>query len=66
MVGNDFKDLSKTTAADKLWYDKTFNVAKNKKYDTYQRGLEYLKNEKYTHLLKVFFGCWSCRYIINK
>ena len=39
MVGKDFKDLSKTTAADKLLYDETFNVAKNKKYDTYQRGL---------------------------
>ena len=39
MVGKDFKDLSKTTAADKLLYDKTFNVAKNKKYDIYQRGL---------------------------
>ena len=35
----DFKDLAKRTAADKVLKDKTFNIAKNPKYDAYQRGL---------------------------
>ena len=33
------KDLTKRTAADKISRDKTFNIAKNPKYDGYQRGL---------------------------
>ena len=39
MVYGDFKDLNRRTAADKLLRDKTFNIAKNSKYDGYQRGL---------------------------
>ena len=35
----DFKDLPRRTAADKVSRDKTFNIAKNPKYDRYQRGL---------------------------
>ena len=35
----DFKDLKKRTAADKVLRDKAFNIAKNPKYDGYQRGL---------------------------
>ena len=35
----DFKDLARRTAADKLLRDKAFNIAKNPKYDEYQRGL---------------------------
>ena len=34
-----FKDLKKRTAADKILRDKAFNIAKNPKYDGYQRGL---------------------------
>ena len=34
-----FKDLAKRTASDKLLRDKAFNIAKNPKYDGYQRGL---------------------------
>ena len=34
-----FKDLAKRTASDKLLRDKAFNIAKNPKYDEYQRGL---------------------------
>ena len=34
-----FKDLTRRTASDKLLYDKTFNIAKNLKFDEYQRGL---------------------------
>ena len=35
----DLKDLAKRTAADKFLRDKAFNIAKNLKYDGYQRGL---------------------------
>ena len=34
-----FKDLPRRIASDKILCDKTFNIAKNKKYDVYQRGL---------------------------
>ena len=33
------KDLTKRTAADKVIRDKAFNIAKDLKYDGYQRGL---------------------------
>ena len=35
----DFKDLIRRTASDKILRDKAFNIAKNPKYDGYQRGL---------------------------
>ena len=34
----DFKDLCRRSAADKVLRDKAFNIAKNPKYDGYQRG----------------------------
>ena len=39
MVYGDFEDLAKRTASDKVLRDKAFNIAKNPKYDGYQRGL---------------------------
>ena len=39
MALRDFKDLKKRTATDKVLRDKAFNIAKNLKYDGYQRGL---------------------------
>ena len=36
---SDSKDLTKRTVADKILRDKAFNIAKDKKYDGYQRGL---------------------------
>ena len=39
MAYGDFKDLEKRTAADKVLRDKAFNIAKDPKYDGYQRGL---------------------------
>ena len=39
MVYGDFKDLTRRTASDKILRDKAFNIAKNPKYDGYQRGL---------------------------
>ena len=35
----DFKNLTRRTASDKILRDKAFNIAKNLKYDGYQRGL---------------------------
>ena len=34
-----FKDLARRTASDKILRDKSFNIAKNRKYDGYQRGI---------------------------
>ena len=39
MAYGDFKDLARRTASDKILRDKPFNIAKNPKYDGYQRGL---------------------------
>ena len=35
----DFKRLDRRSAADKVLYDKAFDIAKNPKYDGYQSGL---------------------------
>ena len=42
MAYGDFKDLARRTASDKVLRDKAFNIAKNPKYDGYQRGLAYM------------------------
>ena len=39
MASADFKDLTRKTASDKILRDKAFDIAKNPKYDGYQRGL---------------------------
>ena len=39
MAYGDFKDLTKRTAADKVLRNRAFNIAKDPKYDGYQRGL---------------------------
>ena len=39
MAYGDFKVLKRRTAADNVLRDKAFNIAKNPKYDGYQRGL---------------------------
>ena len=39
MAYGDFNDLARRTASDKVLRDKAFNIAKNLKYDGYQRGL---------------------------
>ena len=36
---SDSKDLIKRTAADKILKNRAFNIAKDPKYDGYQRGL---------------------------
>ena len=39
MAYGDFKNLARRAASDKVLRDKAFNIAKNHKYDGYQRGL---------------------------
>ena len=39
MAYEDFKDLTRRAASDKIFCNKAFNIAKNPKYDGYQRGL---------------------------
>ena len=38
MLYGDFKDSARGTASDKALRDKAFDIAKNSKYDGYQRG----------------------------
>ena len=38
-IHNIFKNLTRRTASDKILHDKAFSIAKNPKYDGYQRGL---------------------------
>ena len=40
MAYEDFKDLARRTVSDKVLRDKAFNIAKNPKYDGYQRVLD--------------------------
>ena len=35
----DILKISLEEVSDKIWHDKAFNIAKNTKYDGYQRGL---------------------------
>ena len=49
MAYGDFKDLKRRTTSDKILGDKAFNIAKNPKYDGYQRGLASMV---YTFLIK--------------
>ena len=41
MAYGDFKDLARRTASDKILRDKAFDIAKNPKYDGYQREAPY-------------------------
>ena len=53
MAYGDFKDLARRTASDKVLRDKAFNIAKNPKYDGYQRGLASMFYKFLTEGLKV-------------
>ena len=39
MAHGDFIGLTRRTVSDKILYNKPFSIAKNPKYDGYQRGL---------------------------
>ena len=40
MAYGDFEDLNRRTFAGKVLRDKAFNIAKDIKYDRYQKGLQ--------------------------
>ena len=42
MAYGDFKDLARRAASDKVLKDIAFNIAKNPKYNGYQRGLAFM------------------------
>ena len=42
MAYGDFKDLARRTTSDKVLIDKATNIAKNHKYDEYQRGFAFM------------------------
>ena len=52
MAYGDFKDLPRGTASEKVLCDKSFNVAKNPKYDGYQKGLVMAYKIAYKCLIK--------------
>ena len=54
MAYRDFKDVAKRIASDKVLRDKAFNIAKNPKYDGYQRGLASM-------VYKLFDKTFFCR-----
>ena len=54
MAYRDFKDLPRGTASDKVLCNKAFNIAKNPKYDGYQRGLP---SVVYIFLDEIKFWC---------
>ena len=42
MAYGDLKDLARRTASDKILRDKVFDIAKNHKYNGYQRGFAFM------------------------
>ena len=64
MAHGDFKDLTERTASDKILRDKTFNIAKNPKYDGYQRGLASMVYDFFDK--KTFDGAIKNENISNK
>ena len=78
----DYRNFKDSTASVKVLGDKAFNIAKNLKYEGYQRGLaskvyKFFDKELVEQLQKLiirkfekgywqYFGCWSCWYAINK
>ena len=66
MAYEDFKDLKKRTAADKVLRDKAFNIAKDLKYDAYQRGLASMVYKFLIKRLKVVVSlCLQINLLLN-
>ena len=52
MAYGDFKGIGRRTASDKVLRDKAFNIAKNPKYDGYQRELASMVHKFFDKKLK--------------
>ena len=59
MAYGDLKDLTRRTAFDKILRDTTFNIAKNLKYDRYQRGLVSMVYKFFDKQLRVVVLNWE-------
>ena len=64
MAYGGFKDLNRRTAADEVLRHKAFNIAKNPKYDGYQRGLASMVYKSFDK--KTFGSCIKNENISNK
>ena len=53
MAYGDFKDLERRAASDKVLHNKAFNIAKNPKYNGYQRVLASIVHSFLINLLNV-------------
>ena len=66
MAYGAFKDLAKRTAADKSLIDKAFNIAKNPKYDEYQRGLAFMVYKFFDKKVQVVLSlCLQINLLLN-
>ena len=64
MTYGDLRHLTRITVSDKILRDKAFNIAKNPKYDGYQRGLASMI---YTFFdKKAFSGAIKTEIVSNK
>ena len=59
-----FQDLHRRTAAEKIWCDKTFNVAQNPKYYGYQRDL--LQWSINCLIKKLLIGPWQMKLCLTR
>ena len=53
MTYGDFKDLTRTTAFDKILHNKAFNISKNPKYDGYQWTINFVVEKLLVVVLKM-------------
>ena len=59
MAYGNFKDLKRRTPSDKVLRDKACNIAKNPKYDAYERGLTSMVDNFFDKEV-VLICCESC------
>ena len=59
MLYINFTDLPKRKKSDKALHGKRFNIAKNPKYDEYQRGLAWIVYEFFEFLWKLRWYFYS-------
>ena len=65
MAYGDFKDLKKRKAANEVLRDKTFNIAKDSKYDGYQRGLASMVYKFFGKKLKAVVSHLQINLLLN-
>ena len=59
MAWEELRDLTRRTAFDKILRDKAFDIAKNLKYDGYQRGLVSM-GYKFFDKKNFWWCCYAC------